>query len=76
MISKSIPTKPYSPQELQSFSVYEFCKAHRISKAMLYKLLKLGLAPKIYKVGSRTLISIEAAANWRSQMEKQCGEGV
>lgn len=50
-------------------SIDEFCTDHRISRAMFYKLLAEGKAPRVMKVGSRTLISIEAAAAWRARME-------
>ena len=50
-------------------SIDEFCIAHGISRAMFYKIRKQGLAPRIMTVGSRQLISDEAAAEWRRQME-------
>lgn len=52
-----------------AFTVAEFCKAHSFTKVLFYKLIKEGRGPRIMKVGSRTLISIEAAADWRRQME-------
>lgn len=52
-----------------AFSIDEFCSAHRISRAMFYKLLDQGKAPRLMKVGTRSLISEEAAAEWRRQME-------
>jgi predicted DNA-binding transcriptional regulator AlpA len=52
------------------FSVNEFCQSHAISKATFYNLRKRGVAPRIMKVGARTLISADAAAEWRGQMEK------
>lgn len=53
------------------FSVREFCQAHRISRALFYRLAKEGKAPKTAKVGRRTLISQEAAAEWRHQIEDE-----
>jgi hypothetical protein len=50
-------------------SIDEFCIAHGISRAMFYKIRKQGRAPRIMTVGSRQLISDEAAAEWRRQME-------
>lgn len=50
-------------------TVDQFCAEHGISRAMFYKLLKENRAPAVMKVGTRTLISEEAAANWRHQME-------
>lgn len=52
-------------------SVSEFCRAHGISRAFFYKLAKEGNAPRIAKVGRRTLISDEAAEEWRKRMEGQ-----
>lgn len=52
-----------------AFSIQEFCDSHRISKAMFYVLQHEGKAPKIMCVGRRRLISSEAAAEWRRQME-------
>ena len=52
-----------------AFSVNEFCALHHISRAYFYKILKLGLAPKIMTVGKRTRISHEAATNWRRACE-------
>jgi len=51
------------------FSVSQFCEAHNISRATFYLLLKNGEGPKIFKVGKRTLISREAAAEWRKHLE-------
>jgi hypothetical protein len=50
-----------------AFSVEEFCKAHSISIGFFYTLLKEGRAPEIMKLGTRTLISREAAARWRAE---------
>jgi predicted DNA-binding transcriptional regulator AlpA len=54
------------------FSVRDFCKAHAISRAFFYKLHAEGKAPPICKLGSRTLISAEAAAEWRRDLERGC----
>lgn len=56
-----------------AFSIEQFCKAHSISRAKFYLLLKEGNAPKIMQVGRRRLISIESAKKWRECMEgRQC----
>jgi hypothetical protein len=49
--------------------VDRFCREHGISRAHFYNLLKRGDGPVIMKVGRRTLISAEAAAEWRRRME-------
>lgn len=50
-------------------SVDEFCQTNGISPSFFYKLAKQGKAPRIMKVGKRTLISSEAAEAWRKEME-------
>ena len=51
------------------FTVDDFCKSHRISRAGFYRLMKRGNGPRVMRVGSRTLISSEAATDWRRSME-------
>ena len=51
------------------YSVDEFCSSHAISRAMFYKLRADGKAPRTMSVGSRTLISYEAASDWRRSCE-------
>ena len=50
--------------ERRAFSLNGFCEAHGISRAMFYKLLKAGQAPRFAKIGSKILITTEAAAEW------------
>jgi predicted DNA-binding transcriptional regulator AlpA len=64
-----------STSEKQSFSIKHFCATHGISRATFYNLVKKQLAPRLMKVGKRTLISAEAAAEWRARMEKTTMEG-
>lgn len=61
-------TQPDSPSAL---AVPEFCRAHRISRAHFYELLKRGLGPRVMKVGARTLVSQEAASEWRERMTNE-----
>jgi hypothetical protein len=51
------------------YSIREFCTAHGISDHMFFKLQRQGLAPRTMRVGARTLISVEAAAEWRRKCE-------
>jgi len=53
-----------------NYTVAQFCKAHHISRSMFYKLLQQGLGPRLMAVGRRRMISFEAAADWRQQMER------
>ena len=52
-----------------AYSIKAFCIAHNISEAFFFKLKKEGRGPREMAVGRRTLISIEAAADWRHERE-------
>ena len=58
--------EPVSPT---CYSIRNFCIAHSISEDMFFKLQRQGLAPRTMRVGARTLISVEAAAEWRRERE-------
>lgn len=60
---------------LAAFTVPQFCAAHSISRALFYALAREGRAPAIIKAGRRTLISAEAAARWRRDMEAASARG-
>jgi len=51
------------------FSVASFCVAHHISESFYYKLKNQGLGPREMQVGTRTLITFEAASDWRAERE-------
>ena len=53
--------------DVDAFTVSEFCARHRISVQVFYKYPDL--MPASFYVGSRRLISREAAARWRAQRE-------
>jgi len=53
-----------------ALSIAEFCRRHGISRAHFYNLSKNGDGPALMRVGRRTLISVEAAAEWRRRMEQ------
>ena len=52
-------------------SIPAFAAEHGISRSLLYKLWKEGRGPRISKVHGRTLISSEAAAEWRRRVEAE-----
>ncbi len=54
-----------------AFTVYEFCKAHRISRAHLHDLWKEGTGPRFFLAGTKKLISREAAADWRGERKTE-----
>jgi hypothetical protein len=52
-----------------SRSIEEFCNDHGFSRATYYNLKRSGQAPVEMVVGSRRLISDEAAERWRRERE-------
>jgi hypothetical protein len=52
-----------------AFTVSEFCARHRISVQLFYKNRKQ--MPRTFNVGTRVLISKEAAAAWRRDREQR-----
>jgi predicted DNA-binding transcriptional regulator AlpA len=61
---RNVIHQTHAPAIRRAFTIEEFCKAYGISRALYYKLLKAGEGPRIAKIGSKTLISDEAAADW------------
>jgi len=61
--------RPLVNAEQDAFTVSEFCERHRISRTIFYEILKAGTGPTIFKCGAKTLISREAAADWRRARE-------
>lgn len=59
----------HSHIEKDALTVDDFCQRHSLSRAKFYSLLHEGRGPRIMRVGRRTLVSREAAAAWRRQME-------
>lgn len=57
-----------------AFSVPQFCRNHHLSTSFYYELKKEGLAPKEIRIGRKVLISTEAAADWRRDMEARSTE--
>jgi hypothetical protein len=54
-----------------AYTIAEFCRLHgQLSKATFFNLRKRGDGPVVMKVGRRTLISAESAAEWRQRMTK------
>jgi predicted DNA-binding transcriptional regulator AlpA len=60
---------PRPPTPRLALSISEFCEAHGISEGLFYKLKKQGKGPREMKVGARTLITFESAAEWRRRWE-------
>lgn len=60
--------------EVQAFDVPMFCLAHNVSRALLQRSWAEGWGPRFFKAGPRLLISKEAAAKWRLEMEQRSYE--
>jgi hypothetical protein len=60
---------PVPEPDPDAFTVAEFCKRHRISIQFYYLLRGQGLTPAEIRLGTRVIISKEAAARWRAERE-------
>ena len=58
----------------KAYTINDFCTAYSISRSLFYKLKEQGKAPHTFTLGTRVLISAEAAQNWQLSMEKPLGE--
>src|SRR5215471_19062495 len=56
---------------LDAFSIAEFCRRNSISVPLFYKLKAQKKAPATFYAGVRQLVSREAAAKWRRKREKE-----
>ena len=69
------PTHLNAVDDADAYGVDEFCARHRISPQLFYKLKPQGLMPVTFNVGTRVLISREAAAAWRRERENAAQAG-
>jgi hypothetical protein len=65
------PIQANTADHADAYSIDEFCARHRISPQLFYKLKPQNLMPVTFNVGSRVLISREAAAAWRHAREQE-----
>jgi hypothetical protein len=52
-----------------AYTIDEWCAAHRLSRRKYYDLVEQGISPRIMRIGTRVLVSVEAAAAWRAERE-------
>jgi hypothetical protein len=68
-------TKPRGPPKrhtevVGAYSIPDFCRLHGgMSQAFFHKLVCEGDGPRLMRVGARTMVSAEAAADWRRERE-------
>jgi predicted DNA-binding transcriptional regulator AlpA len=68
-VQEALVVNENAATELDAMSIDVFCKRHAISRALFYKMAKAGKGPRIIKIGTRSIISAEAATAWRRRME-------
>jgi hypothetical protein len=61
--------KSVDPHAL-AMSIHAFCVRHDISEDLFFKMQREGWGPAVMRVGARTLISVESAADWRRERER------
>jgi hypothetical protein len=49
------------------YTIRQFIKAHSVSYGTFYKMCREGKGPKLMRVGTRRMISVEEAARWRAE---------
>ena len=54
-------------KEIQS--IPKFCKKHEISRAFFYKLQGQGKAPKVVKLGRRSIITPRGEYDWLEALD-------
>ncbi len=58
----------------QCLTIDEFCSAHgNIARSFFHKLVNQGEGPRLLKIGRRTMITLEAAEEWRKRNEESNG---
>jgi hypothetical protein len=68
-------TKPRGPPKrhtevIGAYSIPDLCRLHGgMSEAFFHKLVGDGDGPRLMRVGTRTMVSAEAAADWRRERE-------
>jgi hypothetical protein len=67
MVMQPAPTD----DDVDAFSIPDFCRRHRISESFYHKLKNQGLGPATMRVGKRVLISRDAAKRWRNQHSRK-----
>ena len=67
--SEPVVDEPIPPPPRLALSILESCDAHGISDRFYYKLKKQRKGPREMRLGKRTLVTFESAAEWRRERE-------
>lgn len=60
--------EPHAMTDRFAFNISEFARAHDLGRSTVYRLLAAGQL-KGRKIGKRTVITAEDAAEWRHQLD-------
>jgi hypothetical protein len=66
--------KPHTADDADAFGVAEFCRRHGVSVQLFYKFRNQ--MPVTFRVGTRVLISREAATAWRRERESVAANNI
>jgi hypothetical protein len=69
MARHEVTGRKLTPDIPAAYTIKEFCRSHRLSVSMYFKMKAQGLGPREMAVGSRRYVSFEAAALWRRERE-------
>lgn len=53
-----------------SSTIDEFAERHRISRGLVYKLIKQGRGPRLTKLNQRTIITARDEADWLESLHR------
>jgi hypothetical protein len=56
------------------FTIKKFCERYEIAPSFFFKLQRQGKAPRTLRVGSKVLITSQAAADWIAAREAETAE--
>jgi hypothetical protein len=68
-------TKEQEAPPPATYSIKTFCQTHNVSESQYFILRKAGLGPAEMKIGRRRIISVESAADWRRERERDARKG-
>jgi hypothetical protein len=61
-------------QEPQVFTIKKFCDRYEIAPSFYFKLQRQGRGPRTMRIGSKVLITAQAASDWVAAREAETAE--
>jgi hypothetical protein len=65
-----MPLSNQLADDVDSFTLDDWCRRNGISRSMFYVLKEQGKAPATFNIGRRVMVSKEANRAWRRQRER------